>query len=174
MRKIKYDSKPIKYLMIMLFIIYILLLVWIVVFKLQFSVSELDYHRSINWIPFYYSNEVGFLFHLTEVIYNCLFFLPFGIYLKAIMNTGYSKQIVLFGVVFSIALEAVQYIFAIGATDVTDVITNTCGVTVGILVYDFLLKALKKRNTVNMMIVILSVVCLFIVGGIAYILITGN
>ena len=83
-------------------------------------------------IPFYYSNEVGFLFHLTEVIYNCLFFLPFGIYLKAIMNTGYSKQIVLFGVVFSIALEAVQYIFAIGATDVTDVITNTCGVTVGI------------------------------------------
>ena len=42
-----------------LFLIYLALLVWIILFKLQFSISDLDKVRSINLIPFHYDKEIG-------------------------------------------------------------------------------------------------------------------
>ena len=61
-----------------LFLIYLALLVWIILFKLQFSISDLDKVRSINLIPFHYDKEVGAAFHLTEVLDNILIFLIFS------------------------------------------------------------------------------------------------
>ena len=74
-------KKKTSFLVPLLFAIYMVLLVWIIVFKLQFSISELDTFRSINLIPFYYDNEVGVRFHLTEVLENIAIFAPLGIYL---------------------------------------------------------------------------------------------
>ena len=48
-----------------LFLIYLALLVWIILFKLQFSISDLDKVRSINLIPFNYEKYVGAAFQLT-------------------------------------------------------------------------------------------------------------
>ena len=59
-----------------LFLIYLALLVWIILFKLQFSISDLDKIRSINFIPFHYDKEIGAAFHLTEVLENFLIFVP--------------------------------------------------------------------------------------------------
>ena len=59
-----------------LFLIYLALLVWIILFKLQFSISDLDKIRSINFIPFHYDKEIGAAFHLTEVLKNFLIFVP--------------------------------------------------------------------------------------------------
>ena len=42
-----------------LFLIYLALLVWIILFKLQFSISDLDKVRSINLIPFHYGSPSG-------------------------------------------------------------------------------------------------------------------
>ena len=53
-----------------LFVIYCVLLVWIILFKLSFSISDISSlikSRAINFIPFYYPYEVKF--HLKEVIY---------------------------------------------------------------------------------------------------------
>ena len=58
-----------------LFIIYCILLVWIILFKLSISFNDilgLDKSRNINLIPFYYSNDVGFYFHFREVLDNCM------------------------------------------------------------------------------------------------------
>ena len=38
------------YLAVILFLIYLALLVWIILFKLQFSISDLDKIRSVNII----------------------------------------------------------------------------------------------------------------------------
>lgn len=51
-----------------LFLIYLALLIWIILFKLQFSISDLDALRSVNLIPFHYDNEVGAGFHIKEVL----------------------------------------------------------------------------------------------------------
>ena len=68
-----------------LFLIYLALLVWIILFKLQFSISDLDKVRSINLIPFHYDKEIGAAFHLTEVLDNFLIFVPMGIYLQMLL-----------------------------------------------------------------------------------------
>ena len=68
-----------------LFLIYLALLVWIILFKLQFSISDLDKVRSINLIPFHYDKKVGTAFHLTEVLENVLIFVPMGIYLQMLL-----------------------------------------------------------------------------------------
>ena len=36
---------------------------------------------------------------------------------------------------FSLAVEVIQYVFAIGVTDITDVITNTSGGLLGLMLY---------------------------------------
>lgn len=64
-----------------LFAVYLILLVWIILFKLQLSIHELDRIRGINLIPFYYDNEIGMGFHLKEVLENVAIFIPYGIYL---------------------------------------------------------------------------------------------
>ena len=68
-----------------LFLIYLALLVWIILFKLQFSISDLDKVRSINLIPFHYDKEIGAAFHLTEELENVLIFVPMGIYLQMLL-----------------------------------------------------------------------------------------
>jgi len=122
-----------------LFGVYILLLIWIILFKTSFSVSEfiaLSKMRSISLIPFYYPTEVNF--HLREVIANILIFVPLGIYLK-MLDTN-SKKVILYGFVFSILLEISQFVFKIGACDITDVITNTLGTILGVSGYILLEK----------------------------------
>ena len=73
-----------KFLVSVLFLIYLALLVWIILFKLQFNINDLDTVRSINLIPFYYDKEIGTVFHLKEVFENLLIFVPMGIYLSLI------------------------------------------------------------------------------------------
>ena len=131
-----------------LFGIYILLLIWIIIFKASFSIEDfigLSKMRSINLIPFYYSTEASF--HLREVIANILIFIPLGIYLKMLDNNG--KRIVLFGLVFIILLEICQFIFKLGATDITDVITNISGILVGVAGYILLEKNFKNKEKIN-------------------------
>ena len=96
-----------------LFLIYLALLVWIILFKLQFSISDLDKVRSINLIPFHYDKEVGAAFHLTEVLENFLIFVPMGIYLQMLLPRTklYVKFMMIAGTSF--LLETMQYILAV-------------------------------------------------------------
>lgn len=82
----KEPNKRKNYLVPFLFAIYIALLVWIILLKLQFSISDLDTIRKINLMPFYYDNGIGIEFHLKEVMENIVVFIPFGIYLSMINN----------------------------------------------------------------------------------------
>lgn len=68
------------FLVLILFILYMVLLIWIILFKLQFSIRELETFRSINLIPFHNNNEVGAIFHLKEIFENIAIFAPLGIF----------------------------------------------------------------------------------------------
>lgn len=56
-------------------IVYLAILTWIIVFKLQFSIFTIGRIRSINLIPFSASAD------LDEIINNVIVFIPVGIYL---------------------------------------------------------------------------------------------
>lgn len=117
-------KEKINYTVPILFLLYLALLIWIILFKLQFSILDLDRVREINLIPFYYEHEVTF--HATEVLQNVLIFMPFGIYLCLLLpKSRFGVKLLLISVV-SLLLEICQYVLAIGRSDITDLIDFTC------------------------------------------------
>lgn len=150
--------------------IYFLLLVWIILFKLSFSFSDLETLRSINLIPFYYSNQTSF--HLSEVMDNVLIFIPLGILLK--MLNIENKKIIFLGFILSFTLETMQFIFSIGASDITDIITNTIGTIVGLFLYLILEKCLKDKTKTNQILNILGIIGSVLFIFLILLLIIGN
>lgn len=117
------------------FALYIVLLVWLVIFKLEPRFWTLPQTgRTINLIPFAASMMQNGGISLSEIAYNALFFVPLGLYLSLLDITKKAWQGILVCALISIAFEALQYAFGIGASDITDVIMNTLGTAVGILV----------------------------------------
>ncbi len=157
-----------------LFIVYMVLLVWIILFKLQFSVSEIDKIRSINLIPFHYENEIGMNFHLKEVLENAAIFIPFGIYLCMFKFEWSVKAKFIIILVISLLFEITQYILAVGRTDVTDLITNTCGGMAGVALYWLAIKVFRNRKQVDLIITILATVVTVVVSGLLTILLVLN
>ncbi len=135
-----------------LFIIYLILLIWIILFKASFSIDELENVRSINLIPF--RNGVGNAIQKKEIMLNVEIFVPFGIYLCMLNYELRFKVRVIFGVSF--LLELFQYILGIGRTDITDLITNTCGGILGIGSYYIAVKIFRRRERVNFIISIIA------------------
>lgn len=158
-----------------LFVLYCIFIVWIILLKLSISVVDflgLDKIRSINLIPFYYANEIGFDFHFKEVLYNVLIFIPFGIYLK--MLTKDNKKIILLGFIFSLILETLQFILEVGASDITDLITNVVGAIFGVYIYDLLVNLFKNKDKINNTLKILALISTILIFSILLLLVVLN
>ncbi|WP_026887004.1 VanZ family protein [Clostridium beijerinckii] len=139
-----------------LLLVYLVVLTWIILFKMQFSLKELGYFRSINIIPFHESVIVNSRIEFSEIYDNILVFVPFGIYIGMIECKWSSvKKIALIASV-SLLYEVLQFIFAIGASDITDIIGNTFGGIVGITIYGVFLKLFKTEFKANKIINIIA------------------
>lgn len=152
-----------------LFTIYIFLVIWIILFKLSVSIEQLPHFRSFNLIPFYYPNETTY--QIKEVLENMIIFIPFGLYLKT-LNIN-SERTVFLGFLLSLSLELSQYIFCIGASDITDLITNTTGAFIGVDLY-FLLKKILKEKTNKIILVLASIITILFVSLIVIILVNNE
>lgn len=163
-----------KFYVPVLFLIYLALLIWIILFKLQFNISDLDTVKSINFIPFYYDKEVGAGFHIKEVLENLLIFVPMGIYLQILLPKCrlHSKLIIITGI--SLLLEMAQYILAIGRSDITDLLTNTAGGLLGIALYCIVTRLLKSREKANKLFLVLATIASILIVGLLAFLLAGN
>lgn len=152
----------------LVFGIYLLLLCWLVLFKFAVRPSEIPRMRGLNLIPFHYGMETPF--HRTEILYNVLVFVPAGVYFTAFLKDkkkGFRGAGILVTMVLSLLFETIQWIFAIGASDITDVITNTAGGAFGCLFFLGLGKLFPKNrmkviNVAGTVIEVLGIVMLSI------------
>ena len=116
------------------FAVYLLTLLWLVLFKFSYDLFGvlLDHQtRSLNLIPFWGSEG-----SMREVIDNLIVFVPFGLLLGVIFKeTDFWRKLALI-FAFSFIAETLQFIFAIGTTDITDLIMNTLGGLVGLVLYN--------------------------------------
>ena len=67
------------------------------------------------------------------------------------------------GLIVSLSFETLQYLFAIGYSDITDLITNTTGTFIGIGVYSLFDRCLQEKavtvmNIIGLMIEILALI----------------
>ena len=151
----KNNSKLIKILLL----VYIIILTWIILFKMQLNMQHLPYIRSINLIPFGESVIINGKIYFNEMINNLIIFVPVGVYIGMLekQEKFYKKIIPIF--LLTLILEISQYILHVGATDITDVIMNTLGGIVGIAIINFLYKIFKNAEKVEKILNILAVIC---------------
>lgn len=113
--------------------IYLCALVWLVMFKFSADIAGVfDYHRrSLNLIPFAGLTRTNF----SEMVANIIVFIPFGLLLSVAYKQLSFRRKLAIVCASSVAAEILQYIFAIGATDINDVIANTSGGLLGLALY---------------------------------------
>lgn len=150
-----------------LLIIYLLVLTWIILFKFSLSLKELPHLRGVNLIPFAASVITNGTLDFSEIIQNMLAFIPFGLYLGMLKpNWSFIKKILLIAGT-SLLYEILQFIFSIGATDITDLISNSTGGVVGVLLYFAFSKLLKeKTNKILNILASIGTICIILFLGI--------
>lgn len=151
-----------------LFIVYIIILTWIILFKLQFDISSLETMnlRSINLVPFAGSLIINNRVDISEIILNVAIFIPFGIYVCMLKEEWSFIKKVTPIFITSLAFETLQYIFALGASDITDLIGNTLGGIIGIAVFMLLSKILKHKTIkiINVLALIVTIIVVLFLG----------
>lgn len=121
------------------YIVYLLLLTWIIVFKFRLDFSSLDYIRSVNFIPFRGNWLVN---GISETLVNLLLFIPVGVYVKLIFNDSKVLVQLVYIATISVLFEVLQYILCVGVSDITDVVMNLLGGIIGIIFISFVLNIL--------------------------------
>jgi glycopeptide antibiotics resistance protein len=147
-------------LTLVLFAVYLLLLTAVILFKLPFYSPGWD-ERAVNLIPLMGSFDERGVLGVQEIAYNILLFVPLGIYICLMRENWplWKKLIPIIGL--TVTFEAAQFIFALGRSDITDVLGNTLGGIIGIGIYALLLRLFKDK-TVSIVILaaLLVTVCI--------------
>ncbi len=140
-----------KRLALTVFLIYLFLLIWLVLFKLRIEPFPLRAERTLNLIPLkasFYGNGKP---RTVDLMYNILAFIPLGVYVNIFFERWKSVFKLIPAFCFSLALEAIQYFTRLGVCDVTDLINNTLGGCLGVLLCIWLFKKYGERalNIIN-------------------------
>lgn len=145
-------------LTIALFVVYMLLLTGIILFKLPFYSDGSDAVRVINLIPFLGSSDENGVIVWREIIYNILLFVPLGIYICMLKSKWSFAKKVLPIIGLSLAFEVIQFVFAVGRSDITDILDNTLGGVIGIASYALLDKIFQNKTSkiVNILALIIT------------------
>ena len=157
-----------------LFMVYFLILTWMILFKMSFSFQDLVGSRSINLIPYYDFTIVNGRIGITEIIYNIIGFIPFGIYICMITDNWSVLKKIIFIAGVSLTYEVLQFIFAIGATDITDLIGNTFGGIIGITIYFVIRKLFKSNQKMNKVLNTIALILTIIIVAFLTLLIVMN
>lgn len=133
-------------LTLILLFVYLIALIWIILFKFSTSIHYLPQLRNINLIPYGDSLIVNGKLSYSELLLNMIVFLPFGVYLSMLKPNWQFWKRACPAIGVSLLFEIIQYIFAIGASDITDLINNSLGGILGCLLYTLCTKLLHERT----------------------------
>ena len=125
-------TRPSK-LLIALFGIYLVLLVWVILWKLEKPwVGEAALlPRPLKLVPFVASGDAG-PSNPEEVLANILLFIPFGLYLGSLARSWKWWQLTAVFLGASLVLETSQHLLSTGSFDTSDLISNTLGGLAGL------------------------------------------
>ena len=150
---------------------YLVVLIRIVLFK-QVALYNLfaaigSMERTIRISPFkslldMINNNISVTRILENILGNIAIFIPFGLLLP-IVQKDKSKKIILYGLITSALIEIIQYVFALGSSDIDDLTLNTLGTIIGYLLY----KIIHKKARADTLTAISIIVLVTVLGGFA-------
>jgi glycopeptide antibiotics resistance protein len=136
-----------------LFAVYLVLLVWVVLWKLELPWVGDATERIVKLVPFVPSGGAG-ASTPSEVVVNVALFVPLGLYLGLLVPSWPWWKVAASVAGVSTALELTQYVLAVGSSDVTDVLVNTAGGLAGLA-----LLALARRRFRGRTVRVMTRVC---------------
>jgi glycopeptide antibiotics resistance protein len=122
-------------LTIVLFVIYLIALSWILLFKLGVRFSYMG-KRSVNLIPFSEPLMKHGKIDFGEIIMNVVIFVPLGIYAGILFRRWTLGNKLFFFFLISLLIEGLQFILRVGAFDISDIITNILGGIIGLMIFE--------------------------------------
>ncbi|MBR0434669.1 MAG: VanZ family protein [Lachnospiraceae bacterium] len=154
---------------IILFLIYILLLTWIIIYKMDFMLTRMP-DRSLNLVPLQGTAKYHGHYDYKELFFNVIIFIPLGMFVSMAIKRFNLVAAFCGGFFLSVIYEAVQYVLVCGVADVTDVITNTGGALIGGIVY-LIIKAIFKKNHIKVIntMGMMAFIILLMFGAISFI-----
>ena len=146
-------KRKIRFLSVLLFILYVLLLVYFLFFSEEYGrVTAEERVYRYNLVPFVeirrfwiYREQLGTFAVFSNIFGNVIGFLPFGFILPVIfrrMNSGF--LICVSGFILSLTVEVIQLVTKVGCFDVDDMILNTLGATLGYVLF-FICNHIRRK-----------------------------
>lgn len=165
------EIKRLNILSIILFCIYILLLIWIVLFKcniylsitngyFEFKTLTLKERFDYYLIPFidYFNNDSTQTFiKFKDGILNVFVFIPLGLYLSFFIKKNKFIKVIIYTFLISLLFEIIQLFSLLGSFQTEDLILNTFSGLLGYIIYKIIYKE-KNIKVLN----ILSLICIII------------
>jgi len=123
-----------------LFIIYILVVLKLTLFRTNFQYDEPQINLTlfVDLINTYKNAELWTFLRLF--LGNIGWFVPFGFLLPVLLKKERFWKVAAFGFCFSFTIETLQYIFRKGVAELDDLILNTLGAVIGYFMYKLFLK----------------------------------
>ncbi|MBN2414511.1 VanZ family protein [bacterium] len=120
--------------------------------------------RAVNLVPFqtirdyiHYSSDMPILRWFSNLAGNLFIFVPLGLYLPVVFKVKRKLFSVLPAVfVVSLSLEALQYLFGTGSTDIDDLLLNTLGGILGFGLFSLIAEPGTASGTVRIRTLVLS------------------
>ncbi len=132
--------------------------------------------RSFNLIPFasishyLFSGSSGVRrFAFGNIAGNVLLFIPLGSYLSVLTKSTVARTMLIVAST-SVAVEILQGVFALGASDIDDVILNCLGGFIGIQLFLLLRVIVRDRDRVRTVVAVLSVVALPVLSYLLFVI----
>ncbi|MGL6207787.1 MAG: VanZ family protein [Lactobacillus panisapium] len=128
-----------------LFAFYLILVLMLTTFRGTYFPWQLsfNFHRPLSDINLVFMKETWKMFYAQsrlDFVYNSFgnifCFLPFGFLAPFVFSKKQTFiRVLLSGMMFSIFIEAMQFLLATGVSDIDDVFFNSCGTALGYLLY---------------------------------------
>ncbi len=162
----KHFFKSKKFLLKLIFLIYLILLTKIILFKYPLHTLSEAYQtnsfemiqqrlKTANFIPFQtIENYLRHFFSLKvaqiNIFANIFAFLPLGFFAPIILKKfNKTLKVLTLAILVSLFYESIQLLFGIGTFDVDDLILNTFGALLGFILFKTAVSLKKKFKKLN-------------------------
>ncbi|WP_181028512.1 VanZ family protein [Pseudoclavibacter sp. RFBA6] len=123
-------SRAPRFLVAVLFLAYLVLLTWLIVWKLEAPFVGWGEMRALKLVPFVASEGYAASLPL-EVLANVAVFIPFGLCTGYLWRRAPGPKTFFAAGFASLAMETTQFALAVGSFDTSDIIANTVGALIG-------------------------------------------
>ncbi|GAA5202487.1 VanZ family protein [Microbacterium jejuense] len=166
----RHPSRRSRGILIVAFVVYLALLAWVVLWKLEvpWGGDAAGLARPIKLVPFVSSGDAG-ASAPTELLINLVLFVPFGLFVGALVPAWSWVRAGAAALVASLVLETVQHLISTGSFDTTDLIVNTAGALAGWGIFALVRRRSGARTSAVMTRVCVIVSALALVAVVAFV-----